>query len=106
MINIDDFKKLSIKIGRIKKVEDHPNADKLYVVIVDIGGEDRQVIAGIKQYYKPDELVGKQAVILENMQPATIRGVESQGMLLAAKDDERLSVLIPEREMKEGSLIS
>ena len=86
-------------------VEPHPNADKLYVVKVDVGGVMKQVVAGIRLFYTPEALVGRQVVLVENLEPAVIRGIESQGMLLAASDENGISVVSPDRVVKEGSLV-
>lgn len=106
MVKFDDFKKLELRIARIKDVELHPNADKLYVLKVDIGGEERQMVAGVREHYKPEELKGRNVVVIINIDPATIRGVESQGMMLAAKDSKGLSILVPDKEIETGSSIS
>jgi len=105
MISFNEFKKLEIKIAKIKEVNNHPNADKLYVITIDIGGEDKQTVAGIKSSYQPEQLVGRQVVVVNNLEPATIRGVESQAMLLAASDEKGICILIPEREVKIGSSV-
>lgn len=106
MVKFDDFKKLSIKIAKVLKVEEHPNADKLYVLTVNTGDAEKEIVAGIRQYYRPDELIGKSIVLIDNLEPANIRGVTSNGMLLVAKDDKSLAILIPEREVKLGSAVS
>jgi methionyl-tRNA synthetase len=106
MITIDDFRKLEIVTAKIVEVSEHPNADRLYVLKVDIGGEIRQIVAGIRQFYKKEDLLARNVVVLKNLQPAVIRGVESNGMLLATKDDLTLAVLTPEKEVKLGSPVS
>lgn len=106
MVSFDEFKKIEIVTAKILEVEDHPNADKLYVMKIDIGGETRQIVAGIRAHYKKEELIGKRIVMVKNLEPATIRGVESNGMLLAAKDDKTLTLLVPEKEISPGSPIS
>ena len=105
MITYEDFRKTELKIATIKEVVPHPNADKLYVVKVDVGGVIKQVVAGIRLSYAPEVLVGRQVVLVENLEPAVIRGVESQGMLLAASDENGISVVSPDRAVKEGSLV-
>lgn len=105
MINIDDFRKLELKVGEIKEVNDHPNADKLYVVTVDLGDKTKQLVAGIKNSYAKEELIGKQVVVVDNLEPALLRGVESQGMILAASDETGLSVVGPLKKMKLGSIV-
>ena len=106
MVTIEDFRKLELIIAKIVEVTEHPNADKLYVVKVDTGGQTRQVVAGIKQFYSKEELIGKNIILAANLEPAVIRGVESNGMLLAAKDDVTLSVLMPQREIKLGTRVT
>ena len=121
MVSIEDFKKLEIKVAKVLEVNPHPNADRLYVLKVILGTleskdettgeivstpEVREIVAGIRPYYTPEELVGKQVIVLVNLEPATIRGVQSNGMLLATKDNDKLSVLTVDHPIKEGSAIS
>ena len=103
MVTINDFKNFQIRIATIKEVEDHPNADKLYVLKVDLGDKQKQLVAGIKASYAKEDLVGRQIAMIDNLEPATIRGVESQGMLLAAQDESGIVILTPEKNVKEGS---
>ena len=104
-IKYEDFKKLDLRVATIKKVENHPNADKLYVLTIDLGDEMRSLVAGIKNYYKPEELIDKQIIVVANLEPAKLRGIESNGMLLAADDKNNLVILTPEKKIKEGSKI-
>ncbi len=106
MVSFDDFKKLDIRIAQIKEVKEHPNADKLYVLNVDIGDKQVELVAGVKEHYKADELVGKKVVVITNLEPATIRGVESKGMMLACKDGSLLAILVPQKDVKVGSKVS
>ncbi|OQX84309.1 MAG: hypothetical protein B6D53_00195 [Candidatus Omnitrophica bacterium 4484_49] len=103
MLSFNDFQKMELVIGRIKEVEDHPNADKLYVLKVSVGDEERTLVAGIKSYYSRENLLGKQIVVVKNLEPAVIRGVKSEGMLLAAQDSQGVSILIPDREVEDGA---
>lgn len=105
MITIEDFRKLELKVGVIKEVSDHPNADKLYVVIVDMGDKTKQLVAGIRGSYAKEELIGKQVVVVDNLEPAVLRGVESQGMILAASDDDGIVIVSPEKNKKLGSIV-
>ena len=105
MVSFEEFRRLELKIATIKKVEDHPNADKLYVIIVEIGDETKQIVAGIKNFYKKEELIGRQVVVVDNLEPAILRGVESQGMLLAAEDQGVISIITPEKKVKTGSIV-
>lgn len=77
-VSFDEFAKLDLRVGKIIEVNDHPNADRLYVVKVDLGDEVRQLVAGLKKYYKPEELLGHYVVIIANLEPKKLRGVESQ----------------------------
>lgn len=105
MANIEDFRKIELKVAVIKEVTDHPNADRLYVITVDLGGRTKQLVAGIKGSYQKEELLGKQVVVVDNLEPAVLRGVESQGMLLAASDESGISIITTAREMKLGSIV-
>jgi len=105
MITMEEFQRINLRIATVKSVEDHPRADRLYLLRVELGGEERQLVAGIKEFYAPEELRGKQIVVVENLAPATIRGVESRGMLLAAQDADRISILIPEKAVTDGSVV-
>uniref|UniRef100_A0A7C4YFI8 Methionine--tRNA ligase n=1 Tax=candidate division WOR-3 bacterium TaxID=2052148 RepID=A0A7C4YFI8_UNCW3 len=104
-ISIEDFKKLELKIGKIINVEDIEGANKLYKIEVEIGDERRTLVAGIKEHYKKEELIGKLIVVVANLEPAKIRGVESQGMLLAASDGEKISIISPDKDIKTGSIV-
>ena len=105
MATIDDFKKLEFKIAQIKEAKEHPNADRLYVLKVDIGGEERQVVAGIRKSYQKEDLIGRYVVFVSNLEPAVIRGEESRGMILAASDEGGISVLSPDRAVALGSIV-
>ncbi len=105
MVTIEDFRKIELKVAEIKEVNDHPNADKLYIIALDLGGSLKQVVAGIKNFYKKEDLLGKQVVVVDNLEPALLRGVESQGMLLAASDEAGIVIVGPERKMKLGSTV-
>jgi tRNA-binding protein len=106
MISIDEFRKVELKIATIRSAEAHPNADKLMVLQIDLGSEQRQICAGIRNHYAPEELIGKQIVVVANLETAMLRGLESQGMLLAASDKGRVIILTPERTVAPGSKVS
>jgi tRNA-binding protein len=106
MISIDVFRQIELRIGTVKQAEPHPNADKLLVLKVDLGTEERQVVAGIRAHYTPEELVGKQVVVVANLETAKLRGLESQGMVLAASDGEKLVILTPEKAITTGAKVS
>jgi methionyl-tRNA synthetase len=105
MISIEDFQKLDLRVAKILNVEDHPNADKLFVLKISLGDEEKQLVAGLKGHYNKEELIGKQIIVINNLEPAMLRGVKSEGMLLAAEDDINVAILIPEKEIKENSKI-
>ncbi len=105
MVTINDFRNFEIRIATIKEANDHPNADKLYVLKVDFGDTQKQLVAGIKASYTKESLIGRQVAVIDNLEPAIIRGVESQGMLLAAQDESGIAILSPERNIKEGSKV-
>ncbi len=105
MASIEDFRKLELKVAEIKEVNEHPNADKLYVITLDLGDKTKQVVAGIKGSYQKENLLGKQVVLVDNLDSAVLRGVESQGMLLAASDETGITIISPERKMKLGSIV-
>ena len=106
MVNIDDFRKLEFKVAKIKEVQDHPNADKLYIIIIDLGdNKHKQIVAGIKSSYQKEDLIGKQVVVVDNLEPAILRGVESQAMLLAASDENGICIIVPERQARLGSVV-
>lgn len=102
MVTFDDFKKIELRTATIKDVADHPKADKLYILTLDVGGEEKQCVAGIRAYYEKEELRGKQVVIVNNLEPATIRGVKSSAMILAAVSKEVLSVVVMDRKTENG----
>jgi methionine--tRNA ligase beta chain len=104
-ITIDEFAKVELRVATIKAAEPHPKADRLLVLKIDLGTEERQLVAGIRAHYTPEELIGKQIVVVTNLQPAVLRGVESQGMLLAASDGEKIIVLSPEKPIAAGSQV-
>ncbi|MCM8759001.1 MAG: methionine--tRNA ligase subunit beta [Candidatus Omnitrophica bacterium] len=106
IISFDEFKKMDIRVGKILEVQDHPDADKLYVLTVDIGDEIRKIVAGIRPYYQKEELTGKLIIVLTNLQPRTIRGIESKGMLLAGLDGNNLGVLTVDKDLRPGTKIS
>ena len=92
-ITIDDFAKVELRVGTVIKCEKHPKADKLLVSQIDLGYETRQIVSGIASHYKPEEMIGKKVVVVVNLKPAKLRGVESQGMILAGDDGENLGLL-------------
>lgn len=107
IVEFKEFQKLDMRVGTIIEASLHPNADKLIVLKVDFGSEQRQIVAGLKPHYKDQELVGKQVIVVMNLKPAVLRGVESKGMLLAAEDSEGKVVLVtPEKKMLDNAKIT
>lgn len=106
-INFADWQKLDLRVGKILGVENHPNADKLYLIEVDLGSEKRKLVAGLKAHYKPAELKGKLCVVFCNLEPAVIRGVKSEGMILAAvsSDEKSVKIIQPAKDIELGSRI-
>ena len=105
IINFDDFSKLNIRVGKIIGAEDVEGSNKLIKMKVDIGDEERQIVAGISKYYSLDELTNKTVIVLINLEPRKIYGIESQGMLLASIDGDNVSLLQTDKEMIPGSEI-
>lgn len=111
-ITFEDFTKLDLRVAKILEASEHPNADKLLVLQIEIGDEKRQLIAGLRAFYSPEDLVGREIVVVANLQPRKMRGLESQGMLLAAvardEDDQMSAVafITPEKEMPTGTAVS
>ena len=105
MITYDDFKKLDLKIAKILEAERIENSDKLIKLIIDLGEEKRQLVAGIGKHYEPGQLINKQIVIVANLEPKNLMGIESQGMLLAASDENNVVLLEPDKEIPPGSTI-
>lgn len=105
MATIEDFRKLEFKVAVIKEVNDHPNADRLYVITIDLGDKTKQIVAGIKSSYEKEALIGRQVVVVDNLEPAILRGIESQAMILAASDEQGIAIVSPQREMKLGAIV-
>jgi len=105
-ISITDFGKIKLVTAKIITAESIPNANKLLKLQVDTGTEKRQIVAGIAEYFQPENLVGKTIILVANLQPAQIRGIRSEGMLLAAKKDGHLTLLTTMDDLGAGAIIS
>ena len=107
-IQYDDFAKLDLRVAMVVECVAHPNADKLLVLQIDLGTEKRQICAGLRQHYAPEQLVGKQIVVVANLAPRMMRGEVSQGMLLAATDPAsgRVIFVSPSEMVGVGSKVS
>ena len=106
LVTIDDFDKLDLRVAEVIKAEKHPNADKLLVFQLKVGDETRQVVSGIAKYYKPEDLVGKKVVMVYNLKPVTLRGIESRGMLLTAEKGKKLTMLSTLEDIESGATVS
>lgn len=105
-ISFADWEKLDIRIGTITEVKPHPDADKLLILKIDEGKQEpRQLVAGLKEHYKEEELKGKQIVFLANLEPKELRGELSQGMILAAVDQDSLAVLTVDKQVPNNAKI-
>jgi methionyl-tRNA synthetase len=106
VIEFSAWQKLDIRVGKVIEAEDHPDADRLTILRVDVG-EERQIVAGLRGYYESGELVGKKVVVFVNLKPVKLRGIESQGMVLAAVDTTQdiVSLLTIDREVPSGAKI-
>ena len=107
-ITFEEFKKLDLRVAEVKEVEEVEGADRLYKLKVLIGDEERQLIAGIKNHYAKEQLIGKKIAVITNLEPRTIKGVASHGMLLAASTDDKsaLALLVLDRPLPSGLKIS
>ena len=109
MISIKEFQNLDLRVGQVITAEPVAGADKLLKLTVDIGEERRTMVAGIALSYRPDELIGKKVVVVANLEPAVIRGVRSEGMLLAGwvkGDDKSITLVTPERDLPSGAKVT
>jgi methionyl-tRNA synthetase len=109
-ITYDDFVKMDLRVAKVLEVRDHPNADKLLCLTIDLGTERREIIAGLKEYCPPESLMGKDVVVLVNIQPRKMRGLDSNGMLLVASHEQdgarKVVVLTTAGPVPAGSVIS
>ncbi len=106
LIKFEDFKKLDLRIAEIIKAEKIENTDKLLKLTINLGSETREIISGIAMQYNPENLIGKQIIVLINLEPKVFNGIESKGMLLAAvNDNNEIALLIPDKKMNPGDLV-
>jgi methionyl-tRNA synthetase len=105
MVTFDDFSKLDLRVGKVLEVSEHPDAEKLYLLKVDIGQKIIQLVAGIRAFYEAQEVLGKLIVVLVNLEPKNIRGCVSEGMVLAAGSKEDVSLLVSDKNIAVGSQI-
>jgi len=106
LITIDEFDKADLRVGKIFEAERVEGSDKLLKLQIDLGEEKRQILAGIGKTYAPEELINKSVVVIINLEPRMMMGLQSQGMVLAVKDSNNLSILSPDKEIISGSKLS
>jgi len=104
-VTYEDFAKLDLRVATVVSARPHPNADKLMLLEIDVGDARKQIVAGIRQHYQPEQLVGRQIIVVNNLQEVVLRGEESQGMLLAASDGQRIVLLQPAEPCTPGSVV-
>ncbi|WP_038057515.1 methionine--tRNA ligase [Thermus amyloliquefaciens] len=104
-IGLEDFAKVELRVAEVVGAEKHPNADKLLVLRLSLGSEERTVVSGIAQWYRPEDLVGKKVVVVANLKPAKLRGIESQGMILAASEGDKLALVTVEGDIPPGAWV-
>jgi methionyl-tRNA synthetase len=95
-VSYADFARLELRVARVIEAQPHPNADKLLLLQIDVGDEQKQIVAGIRQFYTPEQLVGRKIIVVNNLEPAMLRGETSSGMLLAATSGEKVVLLQPD----------
>jgi methionyl-tRNA synthetase len=105
LVDISEFARLKLAVAEVVEAEKIAGSDKLLKLQIDLGGERRQIVAGIAEFYLPEQVIGKKIVVVKNLKPAKIRGVESNGMLLAAKKDKKLSLVSPESDLPAGATV-
>jgi methionine--tRNA ligase beta chain len=107
-VKFTDWEKIDLRVGKIENIEDIQGADKLYKLTINIGTEKRVVCAGIKEYYKKEEIKGKKCILFVNLKPRLMKGIESQGMILAAVSEDHSKVILihPEKDIEVGSRVS
>ena len=106
LVGIEDFQKLDLRVAKVLEAEAVPGATRILKLKIEVGDKQKQIVAGIAEHYKPEELVGKKVVVVNNMKPTTIRGVQSEGMILVAKDGKGMVLLGTEKEIETGAKIS
>jgi len=105
LITNEDFKKLDLRVAKIIEAERVENSEKLIKLQIDLGDEKRQIVAGIGKFYEPEDLINKQIIVVCNIELKALMGLESNGMLLAASNEDQISLLIPDQEISPGSIV-
>ena len=106
MVSFKEFQALDLRVGKVLTADAVPGADKLYKLSVDIGERTITLVAGLRPYYKPEEIKGKKIIVVANLDPVVLKGVKSEGMLLAAQEGSKVSLLTVDRDLKPGSKVS
>lgn len=106
MVSFREFQALDLRVGKILAVDNVPGADKLYKLSVDMGERKITLVAGLRPYYKPEEMEGKKIIVVVNLDPVVLKGVKSEGMLLAAQEGDVVSLLTVDKDVRPGSKIS
>jgi len=106
MVSFKQFQELDLRVGKVLAVDAVPGADKLYKLSVDVGEKKIDLVAGLKPYYKPEEMKGKKIIVVVNLDPVILKGVKSEGMLLATQDGPVVSLITIDKDVKPGSKIS
>jgi len=104
-VTYEDFAKLDLRVATVVSARPHPNADKLMLLEIDVGDARKQIVAGIRQHYLPEQLVGRQIIVVNNLEEVVLRGEESQGMLLAASHGQRIVLVQPAEPCSPGSVV-
>ncbi len=106
LIDVEDFRKVDLRVGKVIEAEEVPNSIKLLKLKVSFGETTKTILSGIKKHYSPQDLIGRKIIVIYNLKPAKLMGLDSEGMLLAASDEDNISVLTVDKDVKEGSRIS
>ena len=104
-VALDDFKKIELKTAKILDAQEIPGADRIWKLTIDVGAQKKEIVAGVKLFYPREALIGRSVIVVNNLAPSVIRGVESQGMLLVAKDGTSLSLLTVDKDVPPGSVV-
>ena len=105
-ISLAEFQSVDLRVATVLEAAPHPNADRLVILKVRLGGRIKQIVAGIRRYRDPEGLQGRQIIVVDNLEPAVLRGERSEGMLLAVTDREELALLVPDKPVRDGSRVS
>lgn len=105
MVTIQDFQNFEIIVAQIKEVKEHSNADRLYVLKIDTGSGEKQIVAGVRKNYTPEQLLGRKIIVINNLQPAMLRGEESSGMMLVASTEDGQALLMADKDVPVGTKV-